>query len=78
MSTDRLARISDAMAATLQEHAEAQGDERCVILLSSGNQGGIKLVGYEDDSDAAYDLAAYLAAMLEERGLQLSIAPVAS
>lgn len=73
---DRLTRITDAMTTTLEGHPEATGDERCLVLLYDGTEGGIVMNGYEDDAEAIVDLLVHLRAMFKANGKELAVVPM--
>lgn len=73
---DRLTRITDTMTKCLDQHPEATGNERCVVLLSDGDDGGLVLHGYENDTDAMVDILSHLKALCEANGKSLAFAPM--
>lgn len=61
---DRLTRIIDAMATTMENHPEFE-DDRCVIFLtvSGSERGGMVVVGYEHERDAVGDVVSHMKAL---------------
>jgi hypothetical protein len=74
--TDRLTRLCDAMAKTLEEHAEYREGDRCMILINDEERGGLVMHGYEDDETAISELLTHLKAIFEVNGMTLMIAPL--
>lgn len=74
--TDRLTRMCDAMTDALEAHPEFRGDERCIVFLLDGEEGGIEWFGYEDHGEVVADLLAHLKALLEVNGQTLQFVPM--
>lgn len=71
----RLTRLCAAMAEGLENHPEASGNERFVIVLADPVEGrhGTMLGGYENDVDAALDLFEHMRAIFRTRGQDLML-----
>lgn len=74
----RLTRLCAAMAEGLENHPEASGHERFVIVLADPSVGrhGTMLGGYETDVDAALDLFEHMRAIFRVNGQELMLMPM--
>lgn len=61
------------MTDALEQHPEASGQEKAVLMLQDGKRGGIVLHGYDDDSQAMVDLLMHLGAIFQASGKQLRL-----
>ena len=78
---DRLTLIGAAMLQTLEEHPDATGDERAIVILSDpvARRNGTSIYGYDyddDDADAAMDLFEHLRALFRAHGTEVLLAPL--
>jgi hypothetical protein len=71
---DRLTRLTAAMTDALEANPE-RGDEKCVIFLTSDDDGsgGLQMFGYDDDAEALADLLGHIEAIFESRGMGFRI-----
>jgi hypothetical protein len=71
---DRLTRLCDAMAATLEAHPEyREGVDKAQIFIQDGERGGIVLHGYDDHSEAMAELLYHLTKVFKAHGQDIKI-----
>lgn len=71
--TDRLTRVCDDMSKAFDAHPEHLDDDRCIVFLSDGVDGGIVIYGYEDQTEAMADLLVHIQALFRAQGKQLDL-----
>lgn len=72
MPHDRLTRLCDVMIDALDINPE-RGEEKCIIFLQDGKNGGLVLHGYKDDHEALVDLILHMKAIFNANGQDLQI-----
>lgn len=72
---DRLTRLANAMLEHLEDQPEYLG-ERAIVFVTGLENGGIAMMGYEDDIDATADVLLHLEVMLATQGKTLMVVPV--
>jgi hypothetical protein len=60
---DRLTRICDVMTFALENHSEATGMEKAIVMLTDGKQAGIVIHGYDNDGEAIAAMIFHLQAI---------------
>lgn len=71
---DRLTRIGEVMTFALENHSEATGLEKAIVMLTDGSQAGIVIHGYDNDGEAIAAMIFHLQAIFAANGQQLHIA----
>jgi len=71
----RLTRMCDTMTEALEAHPEyVEGEDKCIVFLDDGKNGGMVLHGYTDDTEAMVDLLLHLKALFKANGKELDFA----
>lgn len=70
---DRLTRLCAAMTDTLDAHPEKREQDKCMVFLDDGEQGGLVLHGYDNDTEAVVDLIMHLRAIMRANGRDLMV-----
>lgn len=73
---DRLGRLAAAAMAAVEEHEEAAGTERVIVMMMDQGRGMVAVDGYQSETpelEAAIDLFLHLAAMFGAQGKTLQL-----
>lgn len=73
---DRLTRICDAMATTMETHAEHSEGDKAIVMLDSETMGAMHARGYDNEEEVLVALLMQVRAVLRSRGQDLSIVPI--
>jgi hypothetical protein len=73
---DRLTRLSNVAIEAIQTHSEYREGDKAIILIDTGQRGGIGLAGYENTLDAFGDLMIHAKALAESHGVTVMVVPV--
>jgi hypothetical protein len=72
--TDRLTRLGAEMNKVLE--MEENHDVRGIVMLTTEDQGGIAIHGYEDQTEAMAELLSHLQAMFQANGMDISLVTI--
>ena len=70
---DRLTRMCDAALRAYEEHPEHGEQDRCIIFMDDGEEGGLVISGYDEDTEAMANLLRHLQAMFAASGMKLDL-----
>lgn len=74
---NRLTRMCDAMATTLDEHPEnPEKNVKAIILVNDEENNGIVMHGYDEAGDAMVDLLLHMKAIFAANGKRVMFAPI--
>jgi len=73
---DRITHVCDMLISKFANDPRITPEDRLIVFISDGDNGGMAMHGYEDDAEAVGDIFIHLKALLAVNGQKLAVFPI--